>query len=234
MDVERIFDVQARSRKLGHHPAFDDDEYKELSAFSGEEVYQFPEPIGSQTVYHHDHEEPETLPRYIDKGIKYADFKMGGTDIPIAKAIAELGLLSDEEINVKGKEVAPLDLFLELVPPTPSLEEMEEMINSGIIKDVEVCDVVDVKGNKNGSEIRHVLYFFAPDIQRVQTEVPGANPDAYLTALPAATFAKLFLEDEIEKKGVFPPEALRKEARDVFLERLANKGIKVNEKIERH
>jgi len=72
---------------------YENGEYKEVPPFSGEEAYNFPDPVGQQTVFWHSHEEPETIPRFIGKGVKYVDFKMGGPDFPLAKAIVELAFL---------------------------------------------------------------------------------------------------------------------------------------------
>jgi saccharopine dehydrogenase (NAD+, L-lysine-forming) len=211
---------------------YEDGEYKEVSPFSGEEVYVFPDPIGPQTVYMHSHEEPETLPRFIGKGVRYVDFKMGGPDFPLAKAIVEFGLLSDKPVDVKGVKVAPRDVFLALVPPTPSMEEMEKMIATGIIN-MRGCIAVDVKGQKDDAKMRYILYSLFPDIQELKERMPGANPVAYVTSVPASTFTKMLAKGEIKTRGVVPPEGLEPEVRKAFLAELAEKGITVHEKVER-
>ncbi|UCE15326.1 MAG: saccharopine dehydrogenase NADP-binding domain-containing protein [Candidatus Bathyarchaeota archaeon] len=206
--------------------------YKEVSPFSGEEVYNFPEPVGPQTVFWHSHEEPETLPRFIGKGVKYVDFKMGGPEFPLAKAIVDLGLLDHKPIDVKGVEVVPRDVFLALVPPTPSMEEVERMIKAGII-DMKICCAVDVKGQKEGAEVRYVLYSNFIDIQELAKRMPGANPVAYITSVPASIFTKMLVNGRIKSRGVIPPEALEPTVRRAFIAELAEKGIRINEKMER-
>jgi len=211
---------------------YENGEYKAVPPFSGEEVYPFPKPIGPQTVYWHSHEEPETLPRFIGKGVRYADFKMGGPDFPLAKVIVEFGLLSDKPLEVKGAKVAPRDVFLALVPPTPSMEEMERMINAGTIS-MKGCIAVDVKGQKGGAKMRYILYTFFPDAQELLKRMPGANPVAYVTSVPASTFTKMLVKGEIKTRGVIPPEALEPEVRQSFLAELGKKGITVHEKVEK-
>ncbi len=211
---------------------YEDGEYKEVSPFSGDEVYTFPDPIGPQTVYMHSHEEPETLPRFIGKGVRYVDFKMGGPDFPLAKAIVEFGLLSDKPVDVKGVKVAPRDVFLALVPPTPSMEDMEKMIATGMIS-MRGCVAVDVKGQKEDVKMRYILYSLFPDIQELMKRMPGANPVAYVTSVPASTFTKMLAKGEIKTRGVIPPEALEPEVRKAFLAELTEKGITVHEKVER-
>ena len=211
---------------------YEDGEYKEVPPFSGEEVYTFPDPIGPQTVYLHSHEEQETLPRFIGKGVRYVDFKMGGPGFPLAKAIVEFGLLSDKPVNVKGVKVAPRDVFLALVPPTPSMEEMERMIKAGMIS-MRGCVAVDVKGQKEDAKMRYILYALYPDVQELMERMPGANPVAYVTSVPASTFTKMLAKGEIKTRGVIPPEGLEPEVRQAFLAELAEKGITVHEKVER-
>ena len=211
---------------------YEDGEYKEVPPFSGEEVYTFPDPIGPQTVYRHSHEEQETLPRFIDKSVRYVDFKMGGPDFPPAKAIVEFGLLSDKPVNVKGVKVAPRDVFLALVPPTPSMEDMERMIKAGMIS-MRGCVAVDVKGQKEDAKMRYILYALYPDVQELMERMPGANPVAYVTSVPASTFTKMLAKGEIKTRGVIPPEGLEPEVRQAFLAELAEKGITVHEKVER-
>lgn len=207
-------------------------EYKKVPPFSGEEVYNFPDPVGPQTVYWHSHEEPETLPRFIGKGIKYADFKMGGSVFPLAKAIFELGLLNDKPIDVKGVKVAPRDVFLALVPPTPPMEEVERMIEAGIIS-IRGCCTVDVKGKKRGAKVRYTLYSNFMNIRELEKRMPGANPVAYITSVSASIYTKMLLAGRIKNRGVIPPEALEPEVRQACIAELAEKGIKVHEKMEK-
>jgi len=205
-------------------------EYKQVPPFSGEEVYNFPN-VGPQTVFWHSHEEPETLPRFIGKGVKYVDFKMGGSDFPLAKAIVELGLLNDKPINVKGVKVAPRDVFLALVPPTPSMEEVERMIKAGMIN-MKACCAIDVKGQKKGAKMRYILYSNFMDINELKKRMTGANPVAYITSIPASIFTKMLVKGKIKTRGVIPPEVLEPAVRQAFIAELAEKGITVREKVE--
>jgi saccharopine dehydrogenase-like NADP-dependent oxidoreductase len=63
--------------------------------------------------------------------------------------------------------------------------------------------------------------------------MPGANPVAYVTSVPASTFTKMLAKGEIETRGVIPPEGLEPPVRKAFLTELAKKGIVVNEKVEK-
>ncbi|KXB05463.1 hypothetical protein AKJ50_00930 [candidate division MSBL1 archaeon SCGC-AAA382A13] len=207
-----------------------DGDFKDVPPFSGEETYEFPD-LGPKTVYYHSHEEPKTLPKFIDKGLNYLDFKMGGTEFPIAKAFYEFGLFGEEPIDVKGVKVAPRDVLLELVPPTPSMEEIEEMVKNREIS-FKGCLLVEVKGEIKGKEKRYIRYLQPPTIEQISKIMPGANPVAYGTSMPASMFARLILKGKIKTRGVIPPEALESKVRKEFLEKLEDKYMGTEEKIE--
>src|SRR5256886_16572739 len=58
-------------------------------------TFEFPPPIGPLTVYSVDHEEVDTLPRFIGKGVQYVDFKLALDDTTVRslKLFRDLGLL---------------------------------------------------------------------------------------------------------------------------------------------
>lgn len=108
-----------------------DNGYKEMPVFSGEEEYDFPPPIGGKgKVYYHSHEEPLVIPKFVGKPVRYVDFKMGEPAYMLWKSIMDLGLMSKEPIEVKGVKVAPRDVFFKLLPPTPSVKELKELVIS--------------------------------------------------------------------------------------------------------
>src|SRR3989475_11779899 len=53
-----------------------DGKYESAPPFGEFETYEFPAPIGPLPVYSVDHEEVDTLPRFIGKGVRYVDFKL--------------------------------------------------------------------------------------------------------------------------------------------------------------
>src|SRR3989442_9553245 len=53
-----------------------DGKYESVPPFGAFETYEFPAPIGPLPVYSVDHEEVDTLPRFIGKGVRYVDFKL--------------------------------------------------------------------------------------------------------------------------------------------------------------
>ncbi len=212
---------------------FENGELKRVPPFSGQEVYVFPEPFGSQTVVHHHHEEVVTLPRFIGKGLKYVDFKMGDADILTAKAIWQIGLLSKKPINVRGIKVAPRDVFVSAIPPPLTMEEVEQKIKEGILVDASECGVVEVAGVKAGVRIRYAYEWPTLNLREANKLIPGVTQESYCTGVPAAIFAWMLGRGEIKTPGVIAPECLELEARNTILSKLAEMKMPVYEKMKR-
>jgi len=206
-------------------------ELRKVPPFSGEEEYKFPHPIGSQTVVHHHHEDVLTLSRFI-KGVKHVDFKAGGPDNAVAKAMFQLGLLDDIPAKVGGVEVAPVDVLTSLTPPTLSPEEIEKKIKAGILIDEQEHFVEEVSGYDNGKEVRFIFYW-SSNLHEAQRRIPGSTALSYVTGIPAAIFVKMLGKGEIKTTGVIPPECLKSKEIDAFLPQLTEKGIIIHERVER-
>jgi len=204
---------------------YEDGEFKTVLPFTGEGVYAFPDPVGPQTVYWHSHEEPETLPRFIDKGLRFVDFKIGGPELPLAKAIVKFGLLDDKPREVKGVKVAPRDIFFSLLPPTLPPEEMERKRKKGLLGEWAGCMLVEVHGEKAGEKLTYTLY----RVMRTGPDEPGIP----VIGIAASIFALMLGKGKIQTKGVIPPEALEPDVRQAFLAELAKYGIVFIERVER-
>lgn len=211
---------------------FENGKFRKVPLFSGEEVYTFPDPVGPQTVFWYEHEEVVTLAHFIGKGLRYVDLK--GPIDPVEKTIYQLGLLSDKPIDVKGVKAAPRDVFLKLIPPTPSMEEVESKFKAGMFGEDVWFSVVDVKGEKAGEKLNYILYNEGLSLREIQERLPGANPVSYVTGVPAAILAGMLGKGEIKTRGVIAPEFLEPEVRERFLAELAEKGIKIRERVERY
>ncbi len=212
---------------------YENGDLKRVPLFSGEEIYNFPEPIGPQPVVAHVHEEPVTLPRFIGKGLKHVDLKLGTPDMPTIKFVVELGLLDDKPVDVGGVKVVPRDLFFKLIPRTLSFEEVENKIEAGTLVDARECYVVEVEGEKAGKKTTYILSVPFPSLLEVQEKMPGATHESYVTGISAAIFTGMICTGDIKTKGVFLPESLELEARETFLTKLAEKDIKIQEKVKK-
>lgn len=209
-----------------------DNGYKMAPPFSGEEEYDFPPPIGAKgKVYYHSHEEPLTIPKFLGKPVKYVDFKMGEPTYLSWKFIDDLGLMSEESIEIKGVKVAPLDVFLKLLPPTPSPKELKELIESGELKS-KLMLTVDVYGKRAGKDLRYQLWTDGPDAAAANKKIPGASDISYATAVSAAIFSLMMLRGQVNHTGIFPPEVFDKEEREIYFRELRQRDIKIHKKVE--
>jgi len=155
----------------------------------GEEYVTFPEPFGQAPVYYFGHPETVTIPRYL-KDVDNVCCK--GTFFPaqFRQALLQaegLGLLSPTPIDVKGKEVAPLDFTAAYVSSLgKSMVSRGDSIPSG------GAVMVTVAGEKNGQP---KIYRFA-----------GTSHMREGTATPAALGATMVATGDIVSPGVHAPE----------------------------
>jgi len=158
---------------------YDNGELKKVPVFSGEETYNFPDPI-----------------------------------------------------DIRGVKVAPRDLFLKLIPPTLSFEEVENKIKAGTLIDAHECYVVEVEGEKAGKKMTYIFSVPFPSLREVQKKLSGATHESYVTGISAAIFTEMVCMGEIKAKGVFLPECLELKARETLIAKLAEKDIEIHEKAE--
>jgi saccharopine dehydrogenase (NAD+, L-lysine-forming) len=180
---------------------------------SGREVYDFPEPIGSQPVYLVDHEEVMTLPEYIGKGVKYVDFKLAMTDetVSILQMLKKLGLLESKTVELRGSKVSPLEL-LNAVIPTPVTAAGTVSGHTGI--------VVEVSGKSHGALMQFKLAVIAS--HEVAYDRFRQNGSSFLTGVVPGVVVRMLAQGGIRQKGVIPPELLDP---DAVLRELAQEGV---------
>jgi len=82
---------------------WDAGKYRSVPPFGEGETYEFPAPVGAQKVYSVDHEEVDSIPRFIGKGVQYVDFKLA-LDEPTRRT---LELLRDLKLLEPGTPEAP-------------------------------------------------------------------------------------------------------------------------------
>ncbi len=146
--------------------------------------------------------------------------------------MVELGLLGNEPVDVGGVKVVPRDLFFKLIPPTLSFEEVENKIKAGTLIDARECYVVEVEGEKAGKKMTYIFSVPFPTLREVQEKLPGATHESYVTGVSAAVFTEMVCTGDIKAKGVFLPECLEVEARETFIAKLAEKDIKIHERVK--
>lgn len=121
--------------------------------FGGVEMCEFPEPVGTLPVTHHSHEEIYSMPVTF-KGVENIDFKYYMMYQPAV--LYSLGLCSEEEIDVNGVKVKPLDVVAAMVPPPAN------NIFSASDDQLRIADetffielIIQVSGKKDGKSITY-------------------------------------------------------------------------------
>jgi saccharopine dehydrogenase-like NADP-dependent oxidoreductase len=199
-------------------PVFEDGRCVEYRPFSGVEEYTFPDPVGRVTIAHHAHEEAPLLGRFIGKGLRYCEFKYPID--PIAGALVKMGFASEEPLDVKGVQVAPLDVISALVPrPVGAFfMESEETVQLPLLYAYAL--VVEVKGNESGEDVTYRLTGLLPPSPEERGMIFARLGTVQIyVALPAAIGAKMCVGGVA--KGVIAPECLDPM---VFLKTMSDMG----------
>ena len=204
---------------------FRDGKILRVPPFSDEELFEFPPPFGTQAVVQHMHEEPITLGRFIGKGLRYVDLKMGGHHVYQMKEAMSLGLLSRRPVRVGRVSVIPRDLLVAMSPPAVTPSELPCLLRDGVIRDATGCHVVVVEGRRHGRPVRIRQAALGPSLRDVQAWIPGATNMSYKVGVSAAILVDMIARDQVAPAGVYPPECLEDDARAIYLERLRSDHI---------
>jgi saccharopine dehydrogenase (NAD+, L-lysine forming) len=195
---------------------FANGQVKHLPPMTEKEVYDFLPPMGKQTVYALEHEEVQTLPYYIKKGVRYVDFKLALSDefVNNVRLLKELGLLSTKPIDVKGVRVRPFDVFIATLPIPVSVASALSG-HAGIS--------VEASGTLHGKRTRYTL-----STQMSHQEAYKrfkSNATSYLTGIVPAVYVSTFAKGKVKQKGVIPAEMLDA---DLILGELTRAGVRTN------
>lgn len=206
---------------------------KRVPIFTGEEMYDFPPPIGRRgKVYLHAHEEPVTLPLFVGKPVLYCDYKIGEPDIDAWRLLVQgLGLLDDAPVEVQGVRLSPREFVLKRLPRTIAPQALLELAGSGRLNSQSMV-VCEVAGRKDGRPARVVLWSDSPDLRTASTIVRGTSDVSLVTSVPAATFSLMLLRGQIRRTGVVLPEMLGPEERSIFYRGIGRFGIQVRRRFD--
>lgn len=147
------------------------------------------------------------IPNLLEKTLRYP-----GT-IDYLKALRELGYFSEEEIDVKGNKVRPLDLTAELLFPKWKLEKGE--------KEFTIMQVV-IEGKQKGKPIKYIY-----DLYDEYDAPSDTFSMARTTGYTCTAAAELVLSSKFINPGVNPPEYLGREENNFkfILNHLSERGI---------
>ena len=174
--------------------------FERIPSLSTNEVWEFPPPVGKLKVWAVDHEEVETMGRFI-KDCKECNFRLALSDefADMLKMMKKMGFVSPIPIDVKGVKVVPRDVVTALMPSPVDPKIQSKVKGSG-------CASVMVIGKKGNKRCSHYLYNITSYEESWKKHKGTAV--AVQTATPPAIATILFARGVIDKKGVYPPEML--------------------------
>ena len=156
----------------------------------------------------------------------------GGFGVEFAEPLYRMGLLSSKPVEVKGTTIIPMDLALALTPPAPKYpDEIQAILDNGLECE-EGAFLIRVDGEKDGKPVRIDNYVNAPGVAEA-FEKAGLTAETYLTGQCGALFTKMFVNDKIHQKGLFPPEVFDDEQRAFYLKEAAKLDITVDQIVEK-
>lgn len=186
------------------------------------------------TFLEHCHDEPLqyglNAEKYF-KGCKNAYFKYAGAGMDFAKTLHQAGMLSREPVVFDGKEIVPFDFVLSFVPPAPKYkEEIQEIIEEGLVSDAG-CMVIEAYGKKDDKDVLVETHVFAPGLVE-SFELAGITAEMYLTGQGGYLFSKLFVNDQLDQKGMISSDMLSFEQVEKYFEYAAELGITLETKVK--
>jgi saccharopine dehydrogenase-like NADP-dependent oxidoreductase len=211
---------------------WEDGRPKRVPIFTGEEMYDFPPPIGRRgKVYLHAHEEPVTIPLFVGKPVRHCDYKIGEPDIDAWRLLVQgLGLLDDTPIEVQGVRLSSREVLLKRLPRTIAPQRLLDLVGSGRLNSQSMV-VCEVAGTKDGRAARIMLWSESPDLRTASTIVRGTSDVSLVTSVPAATFSLMLLRGQIRRTGVVLPEMLGPDERSIFYREIGKFGIQVRKRM---
>lgn len=166
---------------------------------SGEEAFDFPQGLGPLKTWYIHHDEVETFPLFLDKGLTEVDFRYAihPQVYRVFDVLQLLGLNRKDQVQVGRAKVAPRDVVLALTPQPSEL--------AGRVRGL-TCIGIDVQGATDGEKTRFFEYTWMD--HEVASQKYGCTGTPYLTGTTTALFARFLAKGEIKERGVMPPERL--------------------------
>lgn len=199
--------------------------FKRVPPFNNPQMTTF-RGLGDRLMVDHEHEEPVTMGLLADKylkGVQNIYFRYGGPGCDVAKNFYDMGLLSNEPIEVDGQQIIPMNLISKLTPAAPKYaDEIQAVIDEGMHSE-EGAFLVRVEGEKDGKEMTIDTYANGPGLIEA-FETAGITHESYFTGQGAFLFTKMFVNGKIDMTGVFPPEAFDTDMRSYYMQ----EAVKLN------
>jgi hypothetical protein len=185
--------------------------------FSEREKFRFPAPIGETSVVLAAQDEVATLPHFLR--MRELDVKIGGNEIDRLRRWYRQGRLSRSR-GLAGKRF----------PKTPTPRLVAKLIRRGVLQNARFAAAVVVRGLRKDQAVEVRCDAAFPSLYQIRQRGLHTTPIAYATAHAASLFVKHLPRDE---PGVFPPEALPRQARRAILADVRSRGISLQWKVTR-
>ena len=184
----------------------------QVEALSELEDIKFPEPVGTLEAFHTGGG-ISTMPFAWEGKIDTMEYKTlrypGHVDI--MKPIRELGLISNEPIEVKGKQVVPRALFIAAVQPMLFKPEGKDL----------VALRVEVSGTKDGKPLTTTFQLLDYYDEKI-----GVSAMMRTTGYSLSITGQMQLAGKTAKGVLTPDEAMPFEP---YVSELARRGVKIQE-----
>ena len=190
---------------------WEDGHWVETEPMAIKRVYNFDQ-VGEKDMYLLHHEEIESLALHL-KGIRRIRFFMtfGQSYLTHLKCLENVGLTRIDPIDFKGQKIVPIEFLKALLPDPASLgPRTKGKTNIGCI----------FHGLKDGKTVDYYVYNVC-DHQECYREV-GSQAISYTTGVPAMIGAKMFLQGNWRKPGVYTCEEFDP---DPFMAELPKQGL---------
>ncbi len=150
------------------------------------------------------------IPNMIEKTLRYPGH------IELMKIFREVGFFKDNEIEIGGKAIRPIDLTAKLLFPFWSPKRGGE--------DFTILDVL-IEGKEKGKNSSHRYFIF----DRYDS-VEHNSSMARTTGFTCSAVARFLLDNKYDRKGVCPPEFLGEDENcyNYILSYMSKKGIVIN------
>ncbi|MDF3052884.1 MAG: Saccharopine dehydrogenase [Geminicoccaceae bacterium] len=185
----------------------------QVDALSEVEPVEFPSPVGTLEAFHTGGG-ISTLPFAYDGKIdtmEYKTLRYPG-HVAIMRPIRELGLLGNEPIEVKGKKIAPRDMFIAAVHPKLHKPDGRDLVALQV-------QVTGLKGKKPARVTFRLIDYY--DAQH------GISAMMRTTGYSLSITGQMQVDGRVKAKGVHTPDEAM--PFDEYVSELGKRGIRIEE-----
>ncbi len=171
----------------------------ESDPFGVSEEYDFGWEIGKAKIFRSIHSEIATLPAsFIEKGIKYIEWKEGSAEIEKLKFLTDIGFGRLDKVKAGGSEVVPREFLFDFLKSQNMFAPPENVQ----VMDYEMT-IVTAKGIDEGrpKKVEMRAYFKYDEKWKVSASQKEVG-------VPGSIIAQMIMTGVIKGKGVKPPEQI--------------------------